>query len=102
MPIILNDVLKLCSFVCSLYSGAKSIAKAEKRAADSALAYRLKQKGYSNMEIGRRMGINESSVRNLLDPHLKVKNEVLNSTAKMIKENVDSKESKVVERDFEV
>jgi len=45
-----------------------SIEKAAQRKADAALAQRLKDKGYSNVEIGKRMSINESSVRNLLDP----------------------------------
>ena len=48
----------------------RSIAKAEKRAADAALAYRLKEKGYSHVAIGERMGRNESSVRSLLNPAL--------------------------------
>ena len=43
-----------------------SKARAENRAADVAEVNRLKDKGYSNSAIGRRMGINESQVRNLL------------------------------------
>jgi len=69
----------------------KSIETHELRAARSSTAYRLKEKGLSNVEIGKMMGLNESSVRNLLDPHLKVKNDILDSTAKMLKENVDKK-----------
>ena len=41
----------------------RSLAKAEKRAADASQALKLKDKGYSNVEIGKRMGINEASVR---------------------------------------
>lgn len=43
-----------------------SQARAENRAADVAEVMRLKDKGYSNSAIGRRMGINESQVRNLM------------------------------------
>lgn len=67
----------------------KSIAKNEKRAADAALAYRLKEKGMSNVAIGERMGIGESSVRQLLNDSLRVKNQTLSNTAEMLKENVE-------------
>ena len=67
----------------------KSLAKAEKRAADAAFAYRLKEKGYSNVAIGERMGINESSVRELLKPSLKERSEVTKATANMLKDSVD-------------
>jgi DNA-binding CsgD family transcriptional regulator len=63
--------------------------KAEKRLYDSDLAFKLKEKGYSNVAIGERMGINESSVRSLLDPHLRAKTELLFSIADKIKEHVD-------------
>jgi len=45
-----------------------SIAKNERRNLDVATAKGLKDKGYSLNEIGRQMGINESTVRSLLDP----------------------------------
>lgn len=69
----------------------KSIAKAEKRAADAAEAWRLKEKGYSNVAIGERMGINESSVRNLLKPSLQERNNVTKATADMLKNSVAEK-----------
>jgi len=69
----------------------KSLEKAEKRAADSAMALRLKDKGLSNVAIGERMGINESSVRGLLDPALKERAEITANTAKMLRSNVTEK-----------
>ena len=69
----------------------RSIAKAEKRAADYAMAYRLKEKGYSNVAIGERMGINESSVRSLLDPALKDKAASTAATASVLKDSIDNK-----------
>ena len=69
----------------------KSIYKAEKRAADAALALRLKDSGMSNMEIGRQMGINESSVRNLLNPVLSERNDKTRVAADVLKKNVDEK-----------
>lgn len=70
---------------------AKSIAKTEKILEDIATAQRLKDKGWSNVAIGKRMGINESSVRALLDPGKKEKNDILEATSTMLKEQVAAK-----------
>ena len=69
----------------------KSLAKNEAKAADIAMAQRLKDKGWSNVAIGERMGIPESSVRVLLKPATKEKNDILVTTANMLKEQVDEK-----------
>lgn len=69
----------------------RSIAVAEKRSADQAMATRLKEKGYSNVKIAERMGINESVVRSLLNPVLKERAKITSNIAGLIKENVDSK-----------
>ncbi|NCB98009.1 MAG: helix-turn-helix domain-containing protein, partial [Bacteroidia bacterium] len=67
----------------------KQAAKNEKRAADRAQAMRLKEAGHSNMGIGRIMGINESSVRNLLNPSELQKQDLLNKARDEIKKRVD-------------
>ena len=67
----------------------KSIAKAEQKKSDIAMAIRLKDKGYSKVAIGERMGINESSVRSLLSDATKERNDITIATANMLKENVD-------------
>lgn len=69
----------------------RSIARAEKRAADAALAIRLYDKGYSKVAIGKRMGINESSVRSLLDPAIKERASITATTSLVLKDNVDRK-----------
>lgn len=69
----------------------KSIAKSELRAAASAEALRYKEKGMSNVAIGKRMGINESSVRSLLDPALQTRSDIAVSTAKMLRETLEKK-----------
>jgi len=69
----------------------KSIAKSELRAAASAEALRYKEKGMSNIAIGKRMGINESSVRSLLDPAIQLRSDIAVSTAKMLREIIDKK-----------
>jgi len=68
-----------------------SLEKASQRKADAALAQRLKDKGYSNIEIGKRMAINESSVRNLLDPVMQERALITERTADMLKAQVGEK-----------
>lgn len=70
---------------------AKAIVKAQKKQADIAQAQRLKEKGYSNVAIGERMGINESSVRALLAPGQAAKADILESTSSMLKDQVAAK-----------
>lgn len=69
----------------------KSIAKNAQKQADIDKAQRLHEKGYSNVAIGKEMGINESSVRSLLAPGQKDKADVLQTTANMLKEQVDKR-----------
>jgi hypothetical protein len=66
----------------------RAIAKNQVRAADSAQALRLKNKGMSNVAIGQQMHINESSVRSLLDPALADKRDILQTTANLLKDKV--------------
>lgn len=68
-----------------------SIAKSDKRAYDTAQAWDLKQKGYSNTEIGRIMGINESSVRGLLDPKLQARASRNEQIADVLRQQVEEK-----------
>ena len=68
-----------------------TIARNAAKQADISFAQRLKDKGMSNVAIGERMGINESSVRSLLAPGAKDKNEVLQTTSNMLKDQVARK-----------
>ena len=70
---------------------AKTIAKNAVKASDIAQAQRLKDQGLSNVAIGQRMQINESSVRALLAPAEKDKVDVLGATSNMLKQQVDEK-----------
>lgn len=70
---------------------AKSIAKNEQKAADIALAQKYKEHGYSNIEIGKRMGRNESSVRSLLADGAQVKADRLETVSGFLKDQVDSR-----------
>lgn len=70
---------------------SKAIAKNEQKQSQVSTALRLKEKGMSNIAIGERMGINESSVRALLDPANQTKTDILETTSSMLKDNVDNK-----------
>ena len=69
----------------------RSIALAQQKQEKILTAQRLQDKGWSKSEIGRRMGLNESSVRALLAPGEKDKADAIQTTAKMLKDQVDKK-----------
>lgn len=67
-----------------------SIAKDQRRMYDVATAKRLKEKeGMNNSEIGRKMGINESSVRSLLNASSESRMKQARATADFLKERVE-------------
>lgn len=66
----------------------KSISKNALKAEAIARAQELSNRGMSNIAIGEKMKINESSVRDLLKPSTKEKNERLMNTVRMLEENV--------------
>lgn len=85
------EVAKALGMTTTELRARNSVAKTEKRQADAAYALRLKDRGVSTTEIGRRMGINESSVRALLDPTMKGRMDVLENTAKVLEDAVSEK-----------
>lgn len=68
-----------------------SIAKNEQKQAQIDMALRYRDKGMSNVEIGKRMELNESTVRSLLSPGRKDKAEQLQSIADMLERQVKEK-----------
>ena len=69
----------------------KAIEKTAKRQADASEALRLREKGMSNVAIGERMGIPESSVRNLLNPANQAKQDILDTTSNFLKDQLNEK-----------
>ena len=65
-----------------------SRARAENRAEDVAEAKRLIEKGYSQSAVGRRMGINESQVRNLLKEDIQERANRSADTAEALKKDI--------------
>ena len=74
------------------YRAAKAIANNMVQAEKEAQALRLKDTGMSNIAIGREMGINESSVRSLLDPATRERRAQLMGTADMLKRQLEKNE----------
>lgn len=68
-----------------------SISKSKKRVYEAELASRLKDKGYSNIEIGKRMGLNESTVRDLLSKKDKIHKDAAQRVAEALKAEVEEK-----------
>lgn len=66
----------------------RTIAKAELRAENIRMAQKLSDKGVSNVEIGNRLGVNESVVRSYLAPGANRSQEVLTNTVEMLREQV--------------
>lgn len=81
-----KEIAKGMGMTTKEFRARRSIAKDEKRMADAAEAYRLKEKGYSTVAIGKRMGINESSVRSLLDPAKLKNSQATDATANALKD----------------
>ena len=69
----------------------RSIARAEQKQDMIRQAQRMKDKGMSNVAIGERMKLNESSVRALLAPGAAEKADNLATIADMLKREVDEK-----------
>lgn len=68
-----------------------TIARNAKKAADIARAQMYKDQQYSNVAISKKMGIPESSVRALLAPGAKEKNDRLTNIANMLRQEVEDK-----------
>lgn len=69
----------------------KSIEKSRARAAQRSQALRLKDKGVSNVAIGERLGINESTVRSLLDPVLHERSMIIDRITDFFKNLIKKK-----------
>ena len=86
-----TEIARGHGFTTTELRAARSIARAQQRQEKQLTAQRLKDKGWSNTAIGERMGLNESSVRSLLAPGAKDKADALQTTADMLKGQVNEK-----------
>jgi hypothetical protein len=70
---------------------ATTIARNAVKQSDINMARKLQEKGMSNVAIGKQMGRNESSVRQLLAPGEKDKADILQTTADMLERQIAEK-----------
>lgn len=85
------DIAKNLGITTTELRTKKSLAKAEERSSLVSTAKKFKEKGMSNVAIGQRMKLNESSVRALLDPSIQERSNITATTAKMLKDTIDKK-----------
>lgn len=85
------QIAKSWGFSRNDLTAARTIALAQQKQAKILQAQRMKDRGWSNVAIGQRMGLNESSVRALLAPGEADKVNALQTTADMLKSHVDEK-----------
>ena len=86
-----SEIAKGYGITTTQLRAARSIALAQQKQEKILTAQRLADKGWSNVEIGKRMGLNESSVRALRAPGEKDKADALQTTANMLKDQVSKK-----------
>lgn len=86
-----TDIAKYLEIKTPEFRARQTIAKDQVRAANVSQAMRLKDTGMSTTAIGKEMGINESSVRTLLDPALAEKHMILTNTANTLRDHVTEK-----------
>lgn len=86
-----ENIKKEFGLTTTQYRTEKALAKDERRALDVARAKSLKEDGLNTSEIGRQMGINESTVRSLLNPQSESRMNQARETAEFLKKQVDEK-----------
>jgi hypothetical protein len=86
------DIAKGFGLTTTQLRAARTIAGNEQKLAKIAQAQKLKDKGLSNTAIGEKMGLNESSVRSLLDPGQQDRANLLQSVSSMLERQVEDKQ----------
>ena len=86
-----ENIKKEFGLTTTQYRTEKALAKDERRMLDVATAKSLKEDGLGATEIGRKMGLPESTVRSLLDAKSENRMNQAMKTAQFIKKQIDEK-----------
>jgi DNA-binding CsgD family transcriptional regulator len=86
-----DNIKKEFGLTTGEYRKEKSICKDQRRLMDVARVKSLKADGLSNSEVGRIMGINESTVRSLLDKESEARMMETGKTVKFLRDQVNEK-----------
>ena len=97
-----ENIKKAFGLTTSQYRIEKSICNDERKALDIARAKSLKEDGLSTSEIGRKMGVNESTVRGWFNQEQKSRYLQSRNTADFLKEQVDKKKMIDVGKNTEI
>lgn len=84
-----TEIAKALGYSSGELRAIKSNLVAEKYAADAARAAMYKEKGWSNVRIAEKLGVSDKTVQKMLDNP--VKNEILESTANVLRKSVEEK-----------
>lgn len=85
------EIAKLYDISTTELINTRSNVKNAQKQANIGMAQRLSDKGWSNVAIGKRMGVGESTVRTWLQPGELDKLKVINSTADILRQAVADK-----------
>lgn len=83
-----TEIARGLGMTTSQFRARNSLATAEVRAAQRAEVLRLSEKGMSNVAIGERMGLNESTIRSLKNPILAERAAITAATSNALKESI--------------
>lgn len=86
-----ENIQKEFGLTTSQYRTEKALAKNERRALNVATAKSMKEDGLGESEIGRRMGVNESTVRSWLNEESETRMNQAKKTSDFIKKQIDEK-----------
>lgn len=86
-----ENIQKEFGMTTTQYRSEKGIANSQRRMLEVARAKSLKEDGLGYTEIGRKMGLNESTVRSLLNEKSEAKMNEAKKTAEFLKKQVDEK-----------
>lgn len=88
-----KDIMTAMGMSSTEFRQMRSISKDRQRIENAAKAMALKEKGYSNVQIGKMFDPprNESYIRTLLEPDMKARREMTNTTAKFLKDQLKEK-----------
>lgn len=86
-----ENIQKEFGLTTSQYRTEKALAKNERRMLNVATAKSLKKDGLGESEIGRRMGVNESTVRSWLNEKSETRMNEAKKTSDFIKKQIDEK-----------
>lgn len=86
-----ENIMKEFGLTTTQYRTEKSLAKNERRALNVARAKSLKEDGLGDTEIGRQLGVNESTVRSWLNAESEARMKKAEQTANILREQVKEK-----------